>query len=147
MIVNGNEPASTGRVMGGADRCGLTHKVEIVNAATMDVFEGYVTGNVTPTGELREVFLHGFGKEGSTLDGWAQFAAISLSLGLQAGANLRAVAVRVAQVKFEPYGRTDNPAIPWTPSVPAYVMAWLALRLGDEEARAAMRTIVEGWSA
>ncbi|MCA1571681.1 MAG: hypothetical protein LC798_15485 [Chloroflexi bacterium] len=133
------EPASVSRIMG-VTRSGITHKIEIQDATHGGVIEGYVTGNLSEAGELREVFLHGFGKEGSTLAGWTQLAAISTSLGLQAGVDFTSFAARVAQMRFEPYGQTANPDIPWAPSVPAYIVAWLALRFGDDSARTAMRT-------
>lgn len=140
------EPASVARIMG-TDRRGITHKIEIQDDTHGGVIEGYVTGNLSEAGELREVFLHGFGKEGSTLDGWAQFAAISTSLGMQAGVNFASFAGRVAQMRFEPYGRTANPDIPWVPSVPAYIVAWLALRFGDDSARTAMRAVMAEWQS
>jgi hypothetical protein len=114
------EPLSVAKVMG-VERRGVTHKIEIMDFSHGGVVEGYVTGNLSQDGRMLEVFLHGFGKEGSTLNGWAQFAAIAVSLGLQAGVDFKAFAVRIAQMKFEPYGQTANPDIPWTPSVPAYM--------------------------
>lgn len=141
----GVEPESVRKVMGGDTRVGRTIKVEVSDETHGGVVEGYVTGNLDPGGELKEVFLAGFGKEGSTLDGWTQFAAILLSLGLQAGVDFGAVATRTAAMKFEPYGRTDDPEIPWAPSVPAYIMVRLALTFGDEDAKAAVHAEMAEW--
>lgn len=140
------EPQSASEIMGGSERTGLTLKIEFTDQTHGGVVEGYVTGNVGVDGELREVFLHGFGKDGSTLRGWTDFAAIVLSLALQSGTPLETVATRVGQMKFEPYGPTINPEIPFAPSVPAYIVAWLALRFGDESAQKAMREVMEGWA-
>jgi hypothetical protein len=138
------EPESTAALMP-RERHGITHKVEIRDETHGGTVEGYITGNLDRFEVLGEVFLHGFGKEGSTLDGWTQFAAILLSLGLQAGVDFEGLATRVGQMRFEPYGATSNPEIPWTPSVPAYIVAWLALRFGDEQVAAAMRRVMAEW--
>lgn len=127
-------------------REGITHKMEIYDAVHGGIVEGYITGNRSKDGQLKEVFLHGFGKEGSTFDGWAGFASIATSLGLQGGMEFKSFALRVSQMKFEPYGLTANDEIPWVPSVPAYIVAWLALRFGDEETVAAMREVMVGWT-
>jgi hypothetical protein len=137
------EPASVARAMGGDTRTGITHKMEIYDRTHNAMIEGYITGNLSADGELKEVFLRGFGKEGSTFEGWAAFASIAISLGLQGGMQFKEFAQRIAQMKFEPYGDTDNPTIPWVPSVPAYIVAWLTLKFGDDEAKSVMNHIIE----
>lgn len=138
------EPASTAKMMT-TTREGRTVKFHMSDITHGGEVEGYVTGNLGRDGQLREVFLHGFGKEGSTLDGWTQFSAILLSLGLQAGVDFAGLARRVGQMRFEPFGTTTDPDIPFAPSVPAYIVAWLALTFGDDEARSAMREVMEEW--
>lgn len=95
--------------------------------------EGYIVAGMYEDGSLGEVFLHGFGKEGSTLEGWTQVAAILFSVARQYGAPLDMVARKIAHMKFEPYGLTNDPRIPWVPSMPAYIFAWLACRFGSRE--------------
>jgi hypothetical protein len=143
--VSSVEPASTGRVMA-PTRIGTTVKVEMTDQTHGGTAEGYITGNLGVDGKLREVFLHGFGKEGSTMDGWTQFCAVLLSLALQAGADFAGVARRVGVMKFAPYGSTTDPDIPWAPSIPAYIVCWLALRFGDEPEITAVREVMEEWS-
>lgn len=126
-----SEPEETRAVMP-ETRKGITHKVEITDVNHGGTVEGYITGNLGSDGKLREVFLHGFGREGSTMDGWTQFAAILLSTRLQSREEFVGIARRVMQMKFEPFGPTSNQEIPWAPSVPAYIMAWLSLRFGGE---------------
>lgn len=138
------EPASVSVLMG-KERTGITHKLEIQDVTHGGVVEGYITGNLAQDGTLKEVFLHGMGKEGSTLDGWTQFSAILLSLGLQAGVDFASLAKRVAAMKFEPYGPTSNSEIPWAPSIPAYILAWLALRFGDVAVKAEIREVIAEW--
>lgn len=142
----GAEPESVGKVMGGDERSGHTWKIEMQDATHGTVVEGYMTGNLAPDGTLREVFFHGFGKEGSTLDGWAQFSAILFSLGLQAGVDFGSVARRVGQMRFEPFGRMTDPEIPFAPSVPAYVVCRLALSFGDEETVSGVREVMAEWA-
>jgi hypothetical protein len=109
------EPESTAALMP-RERHGITHKVEIRDETHGGTVEGYITGNLDRFEVLGEVFLHGFGKEGSTLDGWTQLAAILLSLGLQAGVDFEGLATRVGQMRF-----------------------------GDEQVAAAMRRVMAEW--
>lgn len=140
------EPRSTSKVMGGPTRPGITAKVEIQDETHGGTSEGYITGNVDPDGELREVFLAGFGKEGSTLDGWTQVCAVLMSGLLQAKeSDAQGIFRRIGQMKFAPYGKTNDPAIPWVPSVPAYIVAYLVLRFGGDGARRAMHEVMAEW--
>jgi ribonucleoside-diphosphate reductase alpha chain len=107
------------------NRKGITHKVNVQGQ------EGYVIANVQEDGSLGEIFLHGFGKSGSTLDGWVQVCAILFSTAIQYGAELPMLIRKISHTKFEPFGETDNPEIPHCRSVPDYIMKYLALRFGD----------------
>lgn len=113
------------------NREGITHKVEILS--DHGIVEGYITGNLNEYGEFKEMFLHGFGKEGSTVDGWTQAVAVLFSMALQGGADFRAMAGKLHQMKFEPYGPTNNPQVPYCNSVPDYIAQWLWLRFGEGE--------------
>lgn len=123
------------------DRAGINHKVEILDETHGGMLEGYIIGNLHEDGSLGEVFLQGFGKEGSTLDGWVQFSAILFSIALQYGAEFAMLARKTAHMKFEPYGKTTNPEIPYCRSVPDYLVRWLALRFGDDKLRAELDEI------
>lgn len=138
------ESSTTVKAMGGATRFGRTVKLNLTDPQGHTT-EGYITGNVRPDGTIGEVFMHGFGKEGSTLEGWTQFSAILLSLSLQAGTDFASLARRIGQMKFEPYGRTTDPAIPFAPSVPAYIVAWLALTFGDDTAQQGINEVMKEW--
>lgn len=125
-----------GRRMGDTDRTGLTHGVKIGG-----VLKGYIVANTFDDGTLREVFLHGFGSLGSTLDGWTQSFAIMLSVSLQFGSELPMLARKFAHMRFEPNGDTDNPDLPWCASVPHYIFSWLVLHFGDDQLKADMLRI------
>jgi ribonucleoside-diphosphate reductase alpha chain len=107
------------------DRPGITHSINIGGT------KGYLTANYSDEGTLHEVFVHGFGKLGSTTQGWTDSFCIMLSLGLQNGLRLRTFAPRLVQMKFEPNGYTDDPRIPFCYSIPDYVCRWLAHHFGD----------------
>lgn len=115
------------------DRAGRTHKIEIRDETDGTLYEGYVTANLHEDGTLGEIFLHGFGKEGSTLEGWTQVAAILFSIALQYDAEFPMLARKLAHMKFPPYGYTSERGIPWCSSVPDYIVRWLALEFGGVE--------------
>lgn len=124
------------------ERVGITHKFTVYSE-TGGEFSGFIIANRKDDGRLGEVFLHDFGKQGSTLDGWVQTAAILFSIALQYGAEFPMLARKLAHTKFEPFGATDNVQIPYCRSVPDYIMRWLVLHFGTDELRAEMDRIHE----
>lgn len=120
---------TTRKPLPGPERAGVTHKVRIGGMS------GFITANTYDDGELAEVFIHGFGALGSTMQGWADSFAIMLSIARQSGADLSRIAHKFAHKRFDPSGPTDNPEIPYCYSVPDYILRWLALRFGDEDLR------------
>lgn len=112
---------------------GFTKKIEVTCEIHGTIHEGYVHGNLRPDGSLGEVFLSGFGKEGSNAEGWSNFLAITLSMALQSDFDLTGYVERVMEMKFEPHGQTRDQAFPWVPSIPAYIVAWLGARFGDDD--------------
>ena len=122
-----------------AERPGLTRKVEIFTA--LGTVEGYIIASRHPDGHLSELFLQGFGKEGSTLEGWVQLSSLLFSVGLQYGAEFPVLARKIALMHFEPYGRTSDEEIPWCASIPGYIVQWLALRFGTSQLSAELAQI------
>jgi len=116
-------------------RSGPTVKLEVGGV------EGYITANGFEDGHLGEVFYHGFGKEGSTLEGWTQGFAMMTSIALQYGAKLDMLARKCAHMRFEPNGETNDPDIPWCASVIDYTMRWLAKHYGDAKLNAELDEI------
>jgi len=109
------------------DREGTTTKIHVGDA------EWYITCNTFDDESLGEIFFHGFGKEGSTLEGWSQAFACMTSIALQNGADLPTLARKFAHMKFEPYGETNNEEIPWCSSVIDFTFRWLARRFCDDK--------------
>lgn len=123
------------------DREGRTVKLEVRDRIDGQLQEGYITANIDDKGDFKELFLQGFGKDGSTLYGWTQTVAILFSLGLQAGMDLEDVALKLAHQSFPPNGTTNDPDIPWCASVPDYIVRKLALWFGSDELNAKLRQI------
>jgi ribonucleoside-diphosphate reductase alpha chain len=121
--------ATTARVALPKERQSLTHKFEIAG------HEGYVTVGFYEDGRVGEIFLNGFGKDGSFIQCMMGCWAKSMSVALQHGQPLHKLCTNYLDMRFEPYGATTNPEIPHAKSIPDYIARWLALRFLSQEAR------------
>jgi ribonucleoside-diphosphate reductase alpha chain len=65
-------------------------------------------------------------KEGSTLSGFMDGLALSISIGLQYGVPLKALVDKLTNTRFEPAGFTENASIRYASSVLDYISRWLA---------------------
>ena len=74
-----------------------------------------------------EIFIK-MAKEGSTLSGFMDGFALSVSIGLQYGVPLKALVDKLINTRFEPSGFTGHPAIPYAKSVLDYIARWLGGR-------------------
>jgi ribonucleoside-diphosphate reductase alpha chain len=99
-------------------RLGITHSVEVNGAAL------FMTTNQFADGRPGEVFAK-WGKEGSTAGGLMDAFSIVLSLALQYGVPAEVIVAKLKDLRFEPFGWTDDPEIPEVSSV----MDWLARRV------------------
>ncbi len=118
MIWTRTVPPTTGR--------SVTHKVII------DDHEGYLTVWLLDDGRPGEVFIK-LGWDSSTLSALIQSFCQALSLALQCGLPVEAVADRFRGVKFEPSGATNDPDIPQAASIIDYTARYLELRFGAED--------------
>ena len=109
------------------ERKSITHSFKIMQ------HEGYVTAGMYEDGTLGEVFISGFGKEGSTLRGILEGWAIAVSMGLQYGIPLEDFTNKFSGMKFEPQGETDNPNIKTANSVLDYIVRWLTEKFDKGE--------------
>ena len=97
--------------------------------------KGYMTaGLYDDTGSLGEVFLR-IGKQGSTLSGFMDAFAISVSIGLSYGVPLETFVEKFTGMEFEPKGFTTDPDIRMAKSVYDYVFKRLALDYLDPATR------------
>jgi len=84
----------------------------------------FMTTNQFTDGRLGEVFAT-WGKEGSTSGGLMDAFSIVLSLALQYGVPAEVIVSKLKDLRFEPFGPTDDPDIPQAASV----IDWLARRI------------------
>ncbi len=96
--------------------------------------DGYVTVGLYPDGRVGEIFFR-VTKEGSTVNGLMDSLGISMSMALQHGVPLKDLVRKLAHLRFEPAGATNNPKIRFAKSIPDYVARWLALEFLSEEER------------
>lgn len=101
-----------------AERRSITHRFEVGGQ------EGYITVGMYDDGRPGEVFIK-MAKEGSTLSGVMDGLALSLSISLQYGVPLKALADKLMNTRFEPSGFTQNPQIRYASSLLDYVSRWL----------------------
>src|SRR6202167_1631073 len=104
-----------------SERASITHKFSIGG------HEGYITVGMYESGEPGEIFIK-MAKEGSTLSGFMDGFALSVSIGLQYGVPLKALVDKFINTRFEPAGYTGHPAIPYAKSVLDYIARWLGGR-------------------
>ena len=109
------------------ERQSITHKFSIGG------HEGYITAGMYDDGTVGEIFLTDIGKEGSTLRGMMNSFATAISLALQYGVPLETLVRKFSYMRFEPEGMTSNPEIPFSKSMPDYIMRWLASRFLDTD--------------
>jgi ribonucleoside-diphosphate reductase alpha chain len=104
-----------------SERNSITHKFSIGG------HEGYITVGMYGDGTPGEIFIK-MAKEGSTLSGFMDGFALSVSIGLQYGVPLKALVDKLINTRFEPSGFTGHPAIPYAKSVLDYIARWLGGR-------------------
>jgi ribonucleoside-diphosphate reductase alpha chain len=100
------------------ERRSITHKFRVGDQ------EGYITAGLYEDGRPGEIFVK-IDKEGSTVSGLMDATALLTSVTLQYGVPLEDLARKLKNTRFEPYGRTNNPDIPWATSIVDYVFRWL----------------------
>jgi ribonucleoside-diphosphate reductase alpha chain len=110
------------------ERNAITHKFRVGEQ------EGYMTVGLFDDGTPGEVFIN-VSKQGSTVSGLMDTAAMLTSYALQYGVPIGELASKLKNTRFEPSGPTSNKQIPIATSIVDYVFRWLELKF--EGARAA----------
>ena len=100
------------------ERKSVTHKFSVGG------HEGYIIVGMYAEGAPGEIFIK-MAKEGSTLSGFMDGMALSISIGLQYGVPLKALVDKLTNTRFEPSGFTENPNIRYASSVLDYIARWL----------------------
>jgi ribonucleoside-diphosphate reductase alpha chain len=104
-----------------SERQSITHKFSVGG------HEGYITVGMYEDGTPGEIFIK-MAKEGSTLSGFMDGFALSVSIGLQYGVPLKALVDKFVNTRFEPSGYTGHKSIPYAKSVLDYIGRWLGGR-------------------
>ena len=104
-----------------SERQSITHKFSVGG------HEGYITVGMYEDGTPGEIFIK-MSKEGSTLSGFMDGFALSVSIGLQYGVPLKALVDKFINTRFEPAGYTGHRSIPYAKSVLDYIGRWLGGR-------------------
>ncbi len=112
-----------------AERQAITHRFEVGG------HKGYITVGFYEDGSPCELSLV-LAKEGSTVSGLARNFAEAVSFCLQYGVPLQDLVDKFSSVRFEPSGRTSNPAVPQAHSIVDYVFRWMQLRFLTPQAEA-----------
>jgi ribonucleoside-diphosphate reductase alpha chain len=110
------------------ERKAITHHFQVGG------HDGYVTVGLYPDGRPGELFFR-VTKEGSTVNGLMDSLGISMSMALQHGVPLKDLVRKLAHMRFEPAGATNNPKVRFAKSIPDYVARWLAIEFLTEEDR------------
>jgi ribonucleoside-diphosphate reductase alpha chain len=100
------------------ERKSMTHKFAVGG------HEGYIIVGMYPEGVPGEIFIK-MAREGSTLSGFMDGLALSISIGLQYGVPLKALVDKLTNTRFEPSGFTENSSIRYASSVLDYIARWL----------------------
>lgn len=115
-------------------RNGKTAKVDITSTADGGRLRGYITTGEYEDGRLGEVFLK-VAKQGSTLSGVLDSLAIVTSHALQWGVPVYDIVDALLHQRYEPFGQTDDPAVPQCTSISDYLARWLATEYCTAEER------------
>ena len=110
------------------EREAITHKFDIAG------HEGYITVGLYETGAPGEIFLV-MAKEGSTISGFADAFAQTVSYALQYGVPLQVLVDKFSHVRFEPAGITKNPNVRVAKSIVDYIFRWMATKFLSPEAQ------------
>ena len=109
------------------ERPSITHKFSVGG------FESYLTVGFYPgTTKPGETFLVA-AKEGSTVSGLFNTIATLISMCLQSGVPLKTLVRKFKDMRFDPAGFTNNPAVPTAKSITDYVFRYLGMKFLSPE--------------
>ena len=110
------------------ERHSITHKFDIAG------HEGYITVGLFADGTPGEIFLT-MAKEGSTISGFADAFAQTISYALQYGVPLQVLVDKFSHARFEPSGMTKNAEVRFAKSIVDYIFRWMATKFLSHEAQ------------
>ena len=117
-------------------RHGVTHSFVVGNHKV------YITANHYSDGRLGEIFLK-TAREGSAFSGLMDTLARLLSKALQRGESVESLVDSLINMRFEPWGPTDDMEIPFAKSIPDYIARWVGRKYLPVEKQVMMGIIGE----
>lgn len=108
------------------ERKSVTHRFSVGG------HKGYLIVGLYEQGTPGEIFIK-MSKEGSTLCGFMDGVALSISVDLQYGVPLKTLVDKLTNTRFDPSGFTENPSIRYASSVLDYIARWLGGRFLSPE--------------
>lgn len=102
----------------------------VTSAFNLSGIKGYLTVGFYPDGQVCEVFIK-VAKTGSTLQGVLDGMAIMISHALQYGMPLADVVDALEDMRFEPFGMTNDPDVPSASSLCDYIAKKLKHDYGE----------------
>jgi len=122
------------------ERHSVTHKFSVGG------HEGYITVGLYEDNSPGEVFIT-MSKEGSTISGFMDAFATSISMALQYGVPLTVLTSKFSHMRFEPSGFTGNRQIPMAKSIIDYIFRWMAIKFLPAEESGSSAYLAEGKAA
>jgi ribonucleoside-diphosphate reductase alpha chain len=93
-------------------------------------YEGYIHVGVFETGEPGDIFVD-VAKDGTALQGLMNALCIAVSMGLQYGVPAEVYVSKLAHMRFEPQGPTNDPDIRAAKSIVDYIFRWFGKKFLD----------------
>lgn len=113
------------------ERRRVPREAEVVGVHfTVAQTSGYIHARLFEDGRPGAIFID-VGQAGSTLRGFINALAITMSVSLQHGTPLDIIVSKLANMQFEPYGITDDPQIRQARSLVDYFVKWMAAEFLD----------------
>lgn len=128
-------------------RKSITHKIHV--RSTMGEHEGYVTAGMYPDGRLGEMFIEGFGKQGSFTQNALAAWATDFSISLQYGVPMEVLCGKHAWVSDETGGIVVPPSdgtrmvITKCSSIVDYIARWLIAEFGSVDLQEQMGVMTD----
>ena len=120
------------------ERRRVPREAEVVGVHfTIGQTSGYIHARLFEDGRPGAIFID-VGQAGSTLRGFINALAITMSVALQHGTPLDIIVSKLANMQFEPYGITDDPQIRQARSLVDYFVKWLGVQFLDPEVHPAL---------
>jgi ribonucleoside-diphosphate reductase alpha chain len=105
-------------------------RTEVGRKFRVGEYEGYIHVGVFDNGEPGDIFVD-VAKDGTALQGLMNALCIAVSMGLQYGVPAEVYVSKLAHMRFEPQGPTNDPDIRAAKSIVDYIFRWFGKKFLD----------------